>query len=336
MRLGTLKTGGRDGTLVVIRSDGGSFAKVPEIAPTLQTALDRWPEVSTRLEEVAARLECGTFEGEPLDERALCAPLPRAYEWVDASAYINHIELVRRARGVAVPEFLRTDPLVYQGGSGTLLGPRDPIPLIEEDFGLDFEGELCVVLGDTPQGTKASEASEHILLVMMCNDVSLRNVIASELKKGFGFFQGKPSTAYSPWAVRPADLEGLMVGGRLHSKMLVELNGTRIGELDSGPEMHFSFLELIEHLCRTRSFTAGTILGSGTVSNKEPSRGVACLAERRMREVLESGQAETPFLREGDEVRIECVDGLGRTLFGSIDQRVCRTHRSAASQDRFT
>jgi fumarylacetoacetate (FAA) hydrolase len=254
----------------------------------------------------------------------LLAPLPRAYEWIDGSAYINHIVLVRRARGATPPETLRTSPLVYQGGSSEFLAPRADIPLQSDELGLDFEAEICVVLGDTPRGTKASEASDYVRLVMLCNDITLRNLIPEELAKGFGFFNSKPATAFSPFALTPDELGDAWDGSRLQLTLRTELNGEVVGNTDAGPEMHFGFGELLEHVCQTRSFTAGTILGSGTVSNEDPEAGVSCLSERRMREIIESGIASTDYLKEGDRVRISMEDHSGRDLFGAIDQQVAR------------
>ena len=322
MRLATLRRGGRDGTLVVVSRDGTRYAEAAPVAPTLQAALDDWTRCEPQLRQLEADLEAGRLEGRPLDVTELHAPLPRAYEWVDGSAYINHIVLVRKARGAEPPETLRTEPLVYQGGSGVLLGPTDDIPLRDEAWGLDFEAEICVVLGDTPMGTRAEEAGQHVRLLMLCNDVTLRNLIPAELKKGFGFFNAKPATAFSPFAITPDELGEAWRDGRVHLRLRSVYNGQLVGDPEAGPEMHFSFFDLVQHICRTRSFTAGTILGSGTVSNEDPARGVSCLAERRMREIIETGEARTPFMKVGDTIRIEMLDAAGRNLFGSIEQRV--------------
>jgi len=322
MRLATLREGGRDGTLVVVRSDGTRYARATGIAPTMQAALDDWAESKDLLAALALRLESGEEAGEPLDPAALASPLPRAYEWVDGSAYINHIVLVRKARGAEPPETLRTDPLVYQGGSGTFLAPTDDIPLPDPAWGLDFESEIAVVLDDTPRGTTKDTAEGHVALLMLVNDVTLRNLIPSELKKGFGFFNSKPSTAFSPFAITPDELGDAWRDGRIHLRLRSELNGEVAGDTDAGPEMHFSFFDLIAHITRTRAFTAGTILGSGTVSNEDEARGVSCLAERRMREILADGGAKTPFLKVGDHVEISMRDASGRDLFGTIRQKV--------------
>lgn len=318
MKLATLQNGTRDGQLVVVSGDGQRYEKAS--TATLQLALDRWEEEAPVLRALSESLNAGA--GDPLDVSKLHSPLPRAYEWVDGSAFINHIVLVRKARGAEPPETLRTDPLVYQGGSGTFLAPTEDIPLLDPAWGLDFEAEICVVLGDTPQGTKASDAADYVRLVMLANDVTLRNLIPPELQKGFGFFNSKPSTAFSPFAVTPDELGDAWREGRLHRQLRSTINDTLVGDPHAGPEMHFSFYDLIEHICKTRSFTAGTILGSGTISNEDPERGISCLAERRMREKIETGEFETPFLKAGDRVRIEMLDDQGRNIFGSIDQKV--------------
>ncbi len=322
MRLATLRRGGRDGTLVVVNREGTRYVEASSIASTMQAALDDWDRCEPGLRDLQRRLDEGAVAGEPLHFEALHAPLPRAYEWVDGSAYINHIVLVRKARGAEPPETLRTEPLVYQGGSGVLLGPTEDIPLRDPSWGLDFEAELCVVLGDTPMGTRAEEAERHVRLLMLCNDVTLRNLIPAELKKGFGFFNAKPATAFSPFAVTPDELGDAWRDGRVHLRLRSIYNGELAGDPEAGPQMHFSFFDLVEHICRTRAFTAGTILGSGTVSNEDPARGVSCLAERRMREILDHGEARTPFMKVGDTIRIEMFDEAGRNLFGSIEQRV--------------
>lgn len=287
----------------------------------MQAALDDWDRCEPALREIATKLDAG--EGaKPLAIADLHSPLPRAYEWVDGSAYINHIVLVRKARGAEPPETLQTDPLVYQGGSGVLLAPTDDIPLPNPEWGLDFEAEICVVLGDTPRGVTKENAAQHIKLLMLCNDVTLRNLIPAELKKNFGFFNSKPATAFSPFAITPDELGDAWRDGRIHLPLRSALNGERAGDPDAGPEMHFSFLDLIQHIAKTRAFTAGTILGSGTVSNENPDKGVSCLAERRMREILADGKPTTEFLKEGDQVQIEMLDATGRNLFGTISQKV--------------
>jgi fumarylacetoacetate (FAA) hydrolase len=322
MRLATLDDGTRDGRLVVVGRAGDRCADASAVSRTLQGALDGWGEASPRLERLAADLEAGRAETRPLDPRTLRAPLPRAYEWIDGSAYLNHVRLVRRARGAEPPESLERDPLVYQGGSGVLLGPTDPIPLGDPSFGLDLEGEVCAITDDVPRGTSAAEALGHVRLLGLANDVSLRHLIPGELAKGFGFFQSKPATAFSPFVVTPDELGSAWRDGRVHLRLVVRLNGALLGDLEAGPEMHFSFADLLAHVTRTRALTAGTLLGSGTVSNEDPARGVSCLAEQRVREQLAGGAPRTPFLVVGDRVEIEMRDAAGRNLFGTIDQRV--------------
>ncbi|WP_373046673.1 fumarylacetoacetate hydrolase family protein [Vulgatibacter sp.] len=322
MKLATLRDGTRDGTLVVVRRDHAVFAKATGIAPTMQAALDDWANVEPKLRALADRLEKGEVEGTPVEVEQLASPLPRAYEWVDGSAYINHVILVRKARNAEPPPTLRTDPLVYQGGSGAFLAPTDDIPLADVEWGCDFESEIAVVLDDTPQGTTAAEAGRHVKLLMLVNDVTLRNLIPPELAKGFGFFQSKPASAFSPFAITPDELGGAWKEGRVHLRLQTWLNGELVGDTDAGPEMHFSFFDLVQHIAKTRSYTAGTIVGSGTVSNEDRARGISCLAEQRMVEIIESGSPKTPFMKPGDLVEIEMFDEAGRSLFGRIRQRV--------------
>ncbi len=322
MKLASLRGPGRDGTLIVVRRDGAAYVPAGSSIPTLQAALDDWERKEPELRRLADRLEKGEIAGEPLDPQKLAPPLPRAYEWVDGSAYINHIVLVRKARGAEPPETLRTDPLVYQGGSGVLLGPREDIVLHDERWGLDFEAEVCVILGDTPARTTKDEAHRYVRLLCLANDVTLRNLVPNELAKGFGFFNSKPATAFSPFAVTPDELGDAWQGGRVHLKLRSTYNGGLAGDPEAGPEMHFSFFDLIEHITRTRSFTAGTILGSGTVSNADRARGISCLAERRMIETLDGGAPKTPFMKAGDTISIEMLDGEGRDIFGRIEQKV--------------
>jgi fumarylacetoacetate (FAA) hydrolase len=321
MKLATLRAGGRDGTLVVVRRDGRVYLPATGVAATLQEALDQWERAAPALASLAARLEQDPGAGQPLRPEALHSPLPRAYEWVDASAFLSHVRLVRRARGAEPPANLTSDPLVYQGGSGILLAPTDPIAAGAPDWGLDFEGEVCAILGDVPAGTRAEGASAHVRLLCLANDVTLRNLIPAELAKGFGFFQSKPATAFSPFAVTPDELGPAWLAGRIHLPLQVWHNDALVGRCEAG-EMHFSFFDLVAHLARTRAFTAGTILGSGTVSNEDPSRGISCLVERRMIEQIESGAARTPYLQPGDRVRIEMVDAAGQSVFGAIEQEV--------------
>jgi fumarylacetoacetate (FAA) hydrolase len=314
MKLATLRDGSRDGRLLVVSRDGSR--SVPAPVATLQAALDDWDRVAPALAALTEKAS------EPLDPARLMAPLPRAYEWVDGSAFLNHVRLVRKARGAEPPPTLETDPLVYQGGSSDLLGAHDPVPLADPAWGCDFESEVCVILGDTPQGTRAEAAAPHVRLLMLANDVSLRNLIPGELAKGFGFFQGKPATAFSPFAITPDELGGAWRAGRAHLRLTTRLNGKVVGDTDAGPEMHFSFFDLIQHISKTRRFGAGTILGSGTVSNADRARGISCLAEARMIEIIATGKPVTPFLAVGDEVQIEMRDAAGNNLFGTIVSRI--------------
>jgi fumarylacetoacetate (FAA) hydrolase len=316
MRLATLRDGTRDGALVVVGPGGRTFARAARVAPTLQAALDDWERTAPALAALAAHA------AEPLDPGRLGPPLPRAYEWVDGSAYLNHVRLVRRARGAAPPPTLETDPLVYQGGSGALLGPTDDIPLHDPAWGLDFEAEVAVVLGNVPRGTTAADAERCVRLLLLANDITLRNLVPDELAKSFGFFQSKPATAFSPFAVTPDELGAAWLNGRAHVRVRSTYNGLVIGDCDAGPEMHFSFFDLIQHVAKTRRFSAGTILGSGTVSNADRARGVSCLAERRMIETIEQGKPTTPFMKVGDTIEIEAFDPQGKSPFGAIAQKV--------------
>lgn len=322
MKLATLRDGSRDGRLLVVRRDGETAAPSPEAWPTLQGALDDWEAAEPALRALADKLDTGAIDGTPVDPVRLGAPLPRAYEWIDGSAFLNHVILVRKARGAEPPPTLETDPLIYQGGSGDMLGPRDPIELHDPAWGLDYESEVCVVLGDVPIGTLAADAGKYVRLVVIANDCTLRNLIPAELAKGFGFFQSKPATAFSPFAVTPDELGEAWRGGRLHVRVRSTYNGQVVGDCDAGPEMHFSFFDLIQHLAKTRRYTAGTILGSGTVSNAERARGVSCLAERRMIETIEQGKPSTPFMVVGDRIEIEAFDPQGTSPFGKIAQTV--------------
>jgi fumarylacetoacetate (FAA) hydrolase len=324
MKLGSLQDGSRDGRLVLVDRDLGYYQAVRS-CKTMQALLDDWDRFRGDIE-----LQWQSFVADPklesdrLDQSVLLSPLPRAYEWIDGSAFINHVLLVRKARKADPPATLKTDPLVYQGGSGVLLAPRGPIHLQDESWGCDFESEVCVILGDTPQGTKSKDAEKYIRLVMIANDVSLRNLIPEELNKGFGFFCSKPATAFGPVAITPDELGAHWKGGRVHRPLVTKLNGEVFGDPDAGSEMHFSFFDLIEHITKTRSFTAGTILGSGTVSNEDRRRGSSCLAEKRMLEVIDTGTATTPFLKYGDRVEIEMFGDDGSSYFGRIDQKVRR------------
>ncbi len=324
MKLATLRDGSRDGRLHVVSSSGaGAVVPSPAAWPTLQHALDDWDAAEPALRALATAIDAGDA-GAPLDPARLAAPLPRAYEWVDGSAFLNHVILVRKARGAQPPPTLETDPLVYQGGSGDMLGPRDPIELHDPAWGLDYESEVAVILGDVPIGTRAADAEPYIRLVVLANDCTLRNLVPDELAKSFGFFQSKPATAFSPVAVTLDDLvaRGAWRDGRALVRVRSTYNGEVIGDCDAGPEMHFSFCDLIAHVAKTRRFTAGTILGSGTVSNRDRARGVSCLAERRMIETIEAGKPSTPFMKVGDRIAIEAFDAAGASPFGVIDQLV--------------
>jgi fumarylacetoacetate (FAA) hydrolase len=322
MKLATLNDGTRDGRLIVVKRDHSAYVPATSVAPTLQAALDRWEEVEPPLQALARELESGHARGVPLDVRALHSPLPRAYEWVDGSAYLNHVILVRKARNAEPPPTLKTDPLVYQGGSGTFLTPTQDLVLPDEGWGMDFESEVAVILGDVPQGTQARDAARYVKLVMLCNDITLRNLIPAELAKGFGFFHGKPSSAFSPFALTPDELGPAWKDGRVHLRLRSTLNGQVVGDTDAGPEMHFSFFDLIQHITKTRALTAGTILGSGTVSNEDRARGISCLAEQRMIETIEAGTPRTPFMKVGDRIDIEMFGPEGTSLFGRISQKV--------------
>lgn len=322
MKLASLKVG-RDGRLAVVSRD--LSRAVLANAPTLQTVLDDWDMHAPALEELATRLEAGGVSGSFAFDPAACAsPLPRAYQWADGSAYVTHVELVRKARGAEMPASFWTDPLMYQGGSDGFLGPCGDILAADEAWGIDLEGEVAVIIGDVPYGCSVEEAGGHIRLVMLCNDVSLRNLIPAELAKGFGFFQSKPASAFSPVAVTPDELGDAWRDGRLHLPLLVEINDIALGRPDAGKDMVFSFPQLIAHAAKTRALAAGTIIGSGTISNQDRSAGSACIAERRMLEQLETGAPKTSFLKFGDRLRIDMRDQEGRSVFGAIEQHVRR------------
>ena len=335
MKLASLKSG-RDGALVVVSKDLSRYVLANEVAPTLQFALDNWTEVAPTLEDLAADIETGDA-GVPFDQAACASPLPRAYQWADGSAYVNHVELVRKARGAEMPESFWTDPLMYQGGSDSFLGPRDDILAADEAWGIDLEGEVAVVTGDVPMGVGADEAGDYIRLVMLVNDVSLRGLIPGELAKGFGFFQSKPSSAFSPVAVTPDELGDAWRDNKLHLPLLSALNGAPFGKPNAGVDMTFDFGQLIAHAAKSRPLEAGTIIGSGTVSNKldggpgkpisEGGAGYSCIAEIRMIETIESGAPATSFLQFGDKVRIEMNDADGKSIFGAIEQTVVRYER---------
>ena len=324
MKLATLKDGTRDGRLVVVDHGLSRAVAVPDIARTLQAALDDWSHCEPLLGRVAQDLEGGRLRSETFDVAHAMAPLPRAHHWVDGSAYVNHVELVRKARGAEMPASFWTDPLVYQGGSDDLLGATDDVPVPSEEFGIDLEGEIAVVTDDVPIGVTVEGAGAHIRLVMLVNDWSLRNLIPAELAKGFGFYQSKPATAFSPVAVTPDELGSAWDGGRVHLPLVSSINGEHFGHPNAGVDMTFDFRQLIAHVTKTRRLGAGAIVGSGTVSNYDRSLGSSCIAERRMLEQIEQGRPSSPFLRFGDRVRIEMLDASGHSIFGAIDQRVVR------------
>ena len=322
MKLASLKHG-RDGRLVVVNRALTRCVPASDIADTLQQALDHWDESAPRLVALAAQLETGNApDAMPFDSRQCAAPLPRAYHWVDGSAYVNHVELVRKARGAEMPASFWTEPLVYQGGSDDLLGPNDEARFVSESHGIDLEAEVAVVTGDVPLGTTVDAAGGTIRLIMLVNDWSLRNLIPGELAKGFGFYQSKPATAFSPVAITPDELGGSWRDGRVHRPLVSHINGQPFGHPDAGVDMTFNFPQLIAHVAATRRLGAGAIVGSGTVSNYDRSLGSSCLAEKRTLEQIEFGAPRTPFLKFGDRVRIEMFDAGGASLFGAIDQRV--------------
>ncbi|MGH6812131.1 MAG: fumarylacetoacetate hydrolase family protein [Methylocella sp.] len=333
MNLATLANGSRDGRLVVVSRDLAYATDARGVAGTLQDALDDWTRLSPKLEALATALETGSVPRERFREHDALSPLPRAFQWIDGSAYLNHVELVRKARGALMPPGLWTDPLLYQGGSDAFLAPREPIRMADEGFGIDFEGEVAVVVNDVAMGADRAAAAAAIALVVLANDISLRNLIPAELAKGFGFFQSKPSSAFSPVAVTPSELGASWDGGHLQLPLLISLNGKPFGRADAGTGMHFDFPALIAHAARTRPLSAGTIVGSGTVSNEgadggpgrpiaEGGVGYSCLAEARMVETIRDGAAKTPFMRFGDTVRIEMRNPSGQSIFGAIEQTV--------------
>jgi len=322
MKLASLK-GGRDGRLHVVSRNLRRCIAADAVAPTLQRALDEWQLCAPQLLELAAALERGLLPGEfPFDPGLCAAPLPRAYQWADGSAYVSHVELVRKARGAEMPESFWQEPLLYQGGSDTMLGPCDPIAAVDEAWGIDFEAEIAVITDDVPLGITPLQAGSHIKLLMLANDLSLRNLIPAELVKGFGFFQSKPPTTFSPVAVTPDELGNAWDGARLHRPLHTYLNAEPFGWPDAGTDMTFGFPELIAHAARTRSLGAGSIIGSGTVSNRDRTVGSSCIAERRMLELLAGATAQTPYLRCGDRVRIEMLAADGGSIFGAIEQTV--------------
>lgn len=323
MKLGSLKEGGRDGTLIVVSRDLQRGVRATGIAPTLQRALEDWSHVAPRLNALYESLEDGSADGQfDLDMASLAAPLPRAYEFVDGSAYLPHVERVRRARNAEVPESFYTDPLMYQATSAGFYGPRDAVKVASEDYGIDLEAELVVITDDVPMGADAAQAAEHIQLVGLVNDVSLRNLIPNELAKGFGFLQSKPRSALSPVFVTPDELGDAWQGSKVHLPLVTHINGEWFGAPEAGEDMQFDFAQLVAHAAKTRPLGAATIVGSGTIANQDTSRGASCFAEQRVVETLRDGKPSTPFMHFGDVVRIEMFDRAGHSIFGAIEQRI--------------
>ncbi|MBN9250820.1 MAG: 2-keto-4-pentenoate hydratase [Mesorhizobium sp. 61-13] len=332
MKLATLKDGSRDGKLVVVSRDLTRYTDASYLVRTLQAALDDWARIAPHLETLSESLESGAVPSSRFHEHEAHSPLPRAYQWADGSAYVNHVELVRKARNAEMPASFWTDPLMYQGGSDSFIAPRDSIRMADEAWGIDMEAEIAVIVDDVSMGASVAQARDAIRLILLVNDVSLRSLIPAELGKGFGFFQSKPSSAFSPVAVTPDELGDAWDGGKVHLPLAVDLNGKAFGRANAGVDMTFDFPTLIAHAAKTRPLAAGSIIGSGTVSNKldggagKPvsagGAGYSCIAEIRMIETIEGGQAKTPFLHFGDTVRIEMKDASGRSIFGAIEQKV--------------
>lgn len=329
MKLATLKDGSRDGQLIVVARDLKTACIADGIAPTLQRALDDWGFIAPQLEALSVQLNAGkaanSFEFDP----ARCmAPLPRAFQWADGSSYVNHVELVRKARNAEMPDSFWHDPLMYQGGSDDFIGPCDDIVLASAEWGIDFESEVAVITGDVPMGVRVNHAGEYIRLLMLVNDVSLRHLIPAELAKGFGFFQSKPASSFSPVAVTPDELGDAWQDGKVHLPLRSVWNGNLVGQPNAGVDMVFSFPQLITHLCKTRRARAGTIIGSGTVSNKDAGKGYSCIAEKRALEMIATGAPVTDFMQFGDNIRIEMLDKNGKSIFGAIDQSVVESGES--------
>jgi fumarylacetoacetate (FAA) hydrolase len=323
MKLATLKDGTRDGQLAVVSRDLKTAHLADGIAFTLQRALDDWAFIAPQLEELYGQLNAGRAHRPfDFDPKRCMAPLPRAFQWADGSAYVNHVELVRKARGADMPESFWHDPLMYQGGSDDFIGPMDDIVLASEEWGIDFEGEIAVVTDDVAMGVTPAQAAAHIKLLMLVNDVSLRNLIPAELAKGFGFFQSKPASSFSPVAVTPDELGAAWQDGKVHLPLRATWNGALVGQPNAGVDMVFSFPQLIAHLAKTRNARAGTIIGSGTVSNKDVGNGYTCIAEKRSLEMIADGEAKTPFMKFGDTIRIDMLDANGKSIFGAINQQV--------------
>ena len=333
MKLATLKDGTRDGQLAVVSHDLKTAHIADGIAPTLQRALDDWEFIAPQLEHLYEALNTAKpHRSFDFDPKRCMAPLPRAFQWADGSAYVNHVELVRKARNADMPESFWHDPLMYQGGSDDFIGPTDDILLASEEWGIDFEGEVAVITDDVPMGISPEQAASHIKLLMLVNDVSLRNLIPAELAKGFGFFQSKPASSFSPVAVTPDELGNAWKGGKVHLPLRASWNETLVGQPNAGVDMVFSFPQLIAHLAKTRNARAGSIIGSGTVSNKDAARGYTCIAEKRCLEMIAGGEAKTPFMKFGDTIRIEMLDANGKSIFGAINQQVASSALQAGRQ----
>ena len=331
MKLATLKDGTRDGQLAIVSRDLKTAALADHIAPTLQRALDDWNFISPQLEQVYHNLNNGhAHRSFDFDPRQCMSPLPRAYQWADGSAYVNHVELVRKARNAEMPESFWHDPLMYQGGSDDFIGPNDDIVMGSEDWGIDFEGEVAVITDDVPMGVKVNHAGGHIRLLMLVNDVSLRNLIPAELAKGFGFVQSKPASSFSPVAVTPDELGEAWKDGKVHLPLRATWNGVLVGQPNAGVDMVFSFPQLITHLGKTRNIRAGSIIGSGTISNKDEKKGYTCIAEKRCLETIAHGEAKTPFMKFGDTIKLEMLDAAGKSIFGAINQQVTESESGKA------
>lgn len=323
MKLASLKTGGRDGSLIVVSRDLAHYVPAADIAPTLQAALDNWHQAAPRLNARYEELNRGTCDGiRSVNVQALAAPLPRAFEFVDGSAYLPHVERVRRARGAEVPASFYSDPLMYQATSAGFLAPRDPVAVVSEEYGIDFESEIIVVTDDVPMAVTAEQAGAHIQLIGLINDVSLRNLIPAELAKGFGFLQSKPRSSLSPVLVTPDELADQWQDSKLLLPLHSTLNGAFFGHPEAGVDMQFNFAQLVAHAAKTRPLTAGTIVGSGTIANEDTSKGASCLAEIRMLEIIADGKPSTPFMKFGDTIRIEMFDLQGDSIFGAIEQKI--------------
>jgi fumarylacetoacetate (FAA) hydrolase len=325
MKLASLKTGGRDGSLIVVSRNLEHYVSAADISPTLQIALDDWQQTAPRLNALYEQLNQGACSGiQNLDVKALAAPLPRAFEFVDGSAYLPHVERVRRARGAEVPESFYVDPLMYQATSAGFLGPRDPVPVVSEQYGIDFESEIIVITDDVPMAVTPEKAESHIQLIGLINDVSLRNLIPGELAKGFGFLQSKPRSALSPVLVTPDELGDKWQDSKLSLALHSTLNGAFFGKPEAGVDMQFNFAQLLAHAAKTRPLTAGTIVGSGTIANKDTGKGASCLAEIRMLEIIADGKPSTSFMKFGDTIRVEMFDAAGDSIFGAIEQKIVR------------